>query len=197
MSTGGGSIRQQLANLDLRIIIDSSLIEWKELEEEEPTGNEWEDRKLARALLLDEEMRAVGAVRRRAVRVWMREAAICGQCSPSCMRGADISTSWPVQHRLTTTTVSKESYDGATVSRLRYASRTDRSRYSWTDESDEIGELGRQGPAADECTHNHVLSTRVAEHISRCGWCIGGVLMCWGPLGADEQLRHIEGFLAK
>ncbi|GJZ32308.1 hypothetical protein Tco_0577744 [Tanacetum coccineum] len=46
MSTGGGSIRQQLANLDLRIIIDSSLIEWKELEEEEPTGNEWEDRKV-------------------------------------------------------------------------------------------------------------------------------------------------------
>ncbi|GKE36913.1 RNA polymerase beta' subunit, partial [Tanacetum coccineum] len=48
MSTGGGSIRQQLANLDLRIIIDSSLIEWKELEEEEPTGNEWEDRKVGR-----------------------------------------------------------------------------------------------------------------------------------------------------
>ena len=46
MSTGGGSIRQQLANLDLRSIIDSSLIEWKELEEEEPTGNEWEDRKV-------------------------------------------------------------------------------------------------------------------------------------------------------
>nr|KAJ0204931.1 hypothetical protein LSAT_V11C500281250 [Lactuca sativa]KAJ0206004.1 hypothetical protein LSAT_V11C500281210 [Lactuca sativa]KAJ0207020.1 hypothetical protein LSAT_V11C500281130 [Lactuca sativa]KAJ0207618.1 hypothetical protein LSAT_V11C500281290 [Lactuca sativa] len=33
-----GSIRQQLANLDLRIIIDYSLVEWKELEEEEPTG---------------------------------------------------------------------------------------------------------------------------------------------------------------
>lgn len=48
MSTGGGSIRQQLANLDLRIIIDSSLVEWKELEEEEPTGNEWEDRKVGR-----------------------------------------------------------------------------------------------------------------------------------------------------
>uniref|UniRef100_A0AAU6PS91 DNA-directed RNA polymerase subunit beta' n=5 Tax=Artemisia TaxID=4219 RepID=A0AAU6PS91_9ASTR len=48
MSTGGGSIRQQLANLDLRSIIDSSLIEWKELEEEEPTGNEWEDRKVGR-----------------------------------------------------------------------------------------------------------------------------------------------------
>ncbi|CAI9259143.1 unnamed protein product [Lactuca saligna] len=48
MSTGGGSIRQQLANLDLRIIIDYSLVEWKELEEEEPTGNEWEDRKVGR-----------------------------------------------------------------------------------------------------------------------------------------------------
>ncbi|KAL8200085.1 hypothetical protein R6Q57_011424 [Mikania cordata] len=45
MSTGGGSIRQQLANLDLRMIIDYSLVEWKELEEEEPTGNEEEDRK--------------------------------------------------------------------------------------------------------------------------------------------------------
>ncbi|KAI3668677.1 hypothetical protein L1987_88325 [Smallanthus sonchifolius] len=48
MSTGGGSIRQQLANLDLRMIIDYSLVEWKELEEEEPTGNEWEDRKVGR-----------------------------------------------------------------------------------------------------------------------------------------------------
>nr|YP_009494365.1 RpoC1 [Dendrosenecio meruensis] len=48
MSTGGGSIRQQLANLDLRSIIDYSLVEWKELEEEEPTGNEWEDRKVGR-----------------------------------------------------------------------------------------------------------------------------------------------------
>lgn len=48
MSTGGSSIRQQLANLDLRIIIDYSLVEWKELEEEEPTGNEWEDRKVGR-----------------------------------------------------------------------------------------------------------------------------------------------------
>ncbi|KAJ0850383.1 hypothetical protein HanPSC8_Chr13g0580141 [Helianthus annuus] len=48
MSTGGGSIRQQLANLDLRMIIDYSLVEWKELEEEESTGNEWEDRKVGR-----------------------------------------------------------------------------------------------------------------------------------------------------
>ncbi|KAC9242322.1 hypothetical protein E3N88_46147 [Mikania micrantha] len=48
MSTGGGSIRQQLANLDLRMILDYSLVEWKELEEEEPTGNEWEDRKVGR-----------------------------------------------------------------------------------------------------------------------------------------------------
>ncbi|CAI9265941.1 unnamed protein product [Lactuca saligna] len=44
----GRFIRQQLANLDLRIIIDYSLVEWKELEEEEPTGNEWEDRKVGR-----------------------------------------------------------------------------------------------------------------------------------------------------
>ncbi|MFS7987062.1 DNA-directed RNA polymerase subunit beta' [Helianthus anomalus] len=48
MSTGGGSIRQQLANLDLRMIIDYSLVEWKESEEEESIGNEWEDRKVGR-----------------------------------------------------------------------------------------------------------------------------------------------------
>nr|YP_010155142.1 RNA polymerase beta' subunit [Leucomeris decora]QQX28759.1 RNA polymerase beta' subunit [Leucomeris decora] len=48
ISTGGSAIREQLADLDLRIIIDYSLVEWKELEEEEPTGNEWEDRKVGR-----------------------------------------------------------------------------------------------------------------------------------------------------
>nr|YP_010924154.1 RNA polymerase beta' subunit [Chimantaea humilis]WKB10913.1 RNA polymerase beta' subunit [Chimantaea humilis] len=48
ISTGGSAIREQLADIDLRIIIDYSLVEWKELEEEEPTGNEWEDRKVGR-----------------------------------------------------------------------------------------------------------------------------------------------------
>nr|YP_009669643.1 RNA polymerase subunit beta [Qualea grandiflora]QCW94927.1 RNA polymerase subunit beta [Qualea grandiflora] len=48
ISTGAGAIREQLADLDLRIIIDSSLVEWKELGEERPTGNEWEDRKIGR-----------------------------------------------------------------------------------------------------------------------------------------------------
>nr|YP_009562462.1 DNA-directed RNA polymerase beta' subunit [Alniphyllum pterospermum]QAV57911.1 DNA-directed RNA polymerase beta' subunit [Alniphyllum pterospermum] len=48
ISTGAGAIREQLADLDLRIIIDYSLVEWKELEEEGPTGNEWEDRKIGR-----------------------------------------------------------------------------------------------------------------------------------------------------
>nr|QWY85684.1 RNA polymerase beta' subunit [Afzelia bella] len=48
ISTGAGAIREQLADLDLRIIIDSSLIEWKELGEEGSTGNEWEDRKVGR-----------------------------------------------------------------------------------------------------------------------------------------------------
>nr|ADD31172.1 RNA polymerase beta' subunit protein [Ximenia americana] len=48
ISTGAGAIREQLADLDLRIIIDYSLVEWKELEEEGPTGNEWEDRKVGR-----------------------------------------------------------------------------------------------------------------------------------------------------
>lgn len=32
----------------MRIIIDYSLVEWKELGEEGPTGNEWEDRKIGR-----------------------------------------------------------------------------------------------------------------------------------------------------
>ncbi|KAH0851886.1 hypothetical protein HID58_094407, partial [Brassica napus] len=46
ISTGAGAIREQLADLDLRIIIENSLVEWKQLGEEGPTGNEWEDRKL-------------------------------------------------------------------------------------------------------------------------------------------------------
>ncbi|GER27661.1 DNA-directed RNA polymerase subunit beta [Striga asiatica] len=45
ISTGAGAIREQLADLDLRIILDNSLVEWKELGEEGPGGNEWEDRK--------------------------------------------------------------------------------------------------------------------------------------------------------
>nr|YP_009765157.1 RNA polymerase beta' subunit [Brownea grandiceps]QIS95434.1 RNA polymerase beta' subunit [Brownea grandiceps] len=48
ISTGAGAIREQLADLDLRILIDSSLIEWKDLGEEGSTGNEWEDRKVGR-----------------------------------------------------------------------------------------------------------------------------------------------------
>nr|YP_009760194.1 RNA polymerase beta' subunit [Syzygium aromaticum]QIQ56805.1 RNA polymerase beta' subunit [Syzygium aromaticum]UWI54672.1 RNA polymerase beta' subunit [Syzygium aromaticum] len=48
ISTGAGAIREQLADLDLRIILDYSFVEWKELGEERPTGNEWEDRKIGR-----------------------------------------------------------------------------------------------------------------------------------------------------
>nr|YP_009680715.1 RNA polymerase beta' subunit [Kummerowia striata]AYA54509.1 RNA polymerase beta' subunit [Kummerowia striata] len=50
ISSGAGAIREQLADLDLRILIDSSLIEWKELGEEESMDNEneWEDRKVGR-----------------------------------------------------------------------------------------------------------------------------------------------------
>nr|YP_011014686.1 RNA polymerase beta' subunit [Microula sikkimensis]WQB38099.1 RNA polymerase beta' subunit [Microula sikkimensis] len=48
ISTGAGAIREQLADLDLQIIIDKSLVEWKELREGGPTGNEWEDRKVGR-----------------------------------------------------------------------------------------------------------------------------------------------------
>nr|YP_009431209.1 RNA polymerase beta [Maianthemum bicolor]ASW26645.1 RNA polymerase beta [Maianthemum bicolor] len=48
ISTGAGAIREQLADLDLRIIIDNSLVEWKELGDEESPGNEWEDRKIRR-----------------------------------------------------------------------------------------------------------------------------------------------------
>nr|YP_008963682.1 RNA polymerase beta [Liquidambar formosana]YP_009738281.1 RNA polymerase beta [Semiliquidambar cathayensis]YP_009755035.1 RNA polymerase beta' subunit [Liquidambar acalycina]YP_009763225.1 RNA polymerase beta' subunit [Liquidambar chinensis]YP_010698382.1 RNA polymerase beta' subunit [Liquidambar multinervis]YP_010698470.1 RNA polymerase beta' subunit [Liquidambar siamensis]AGL13422.1 RNA polymerase beta [Liquidambar formosana]QIB71763.1 RNA polymerase beta [Semiliquidambar cathayensis]Q len=48
ISTGAGAIREQLADLDLRIIIDYSLVEWKELGEEGSAGNEWEDRKIGR-----------------------------------------------------------------------------------------------------------------------------------------------------
>nr|WDD57472.1 RNA polymerase beta' subunit [Ruppia mongolica] len=48
ISTGAGAIREQLSDLDLRIIMDNSLVEWKELGNEESAGNEWEDRKIRR-----------------------------------------------------------------------------------------------------------------------------------------------------
>nr|ASM81855.1 RNA polymerase beta [Juglans cathayensis]ASM82188.1 RNA polymerase beta [Juglans mandshurica] len=48
ISTGAGAIREQLADLDLRIIIDYSLVEWKELGDEGSADNEWEDRKVGR-----------------------------------------------------------------------------------------------------------------------------------------------------
>nr|YP_010489694.1 RNA polymerase beta' subunit [Koenigia cyanandra]UWM11249.1 RNA polymerase beta' subunit [Koenigia cyanandra]UWM11334.1 RNA polymerase beta' subunit [Koenigia cyanandra] len=48
ISTGASAIREQLADLDLRTILESSLEEWKELGEEGTTGNEWEDRKVGR-----------------------------------------------------------------------------------------------------------------------------------------------------
>ncbi|KAH0897605.1 hypothetical protein HID58_047173 [Brassica napus] len=44
----GGCYPRQLADLDLRIIIENSLVEWKQLGEEGPTGNEWEDQKIVR-----------------------------------------------------------------------------------------------------------------------------------------------------
>nr|YP_010024410.1 RNA polymerase beta' subunit [Schizonepeta tenuifolia]YP_010292223.1 RNA polymerase beta' subunit [Schizonepeta tenuifolia]QOP64018.1 RNA polymerase beta' subunit [Schizonepeta tenuifolia]UED17549.1 RNA polymerase beta' subunit [Schizonepeta tenuifolia]ULO25841.1 RNA polymerase beta' subunit [Schizonepeta tenuifolia]UUL98669.1 RNA polymerase beta' subunit [Schizonepeta tenuifolia] len=50
ISTGAGAIREQLAGLDLRIILENSLVEWKELGEEGSTGNEWEDRKVGRRM---------------------------------------------------------------------------------------------------------------------------------------------------
>nr|AIJ28351.1 RNA polymerase beta [Trifolium semipilosum] len=50
ISSGAGAIREQLGDLDLRIIMDSSLVEWKELGEVGSTHNEneWEDRKVGR-----------------------------------------------------------------------------------------------------------------------------------------------------
>ncbi|KAG5609323.1 hypothetical protein H5410_020604 [Solanum commersonii] len=42
------AIREQLADLDLRIIIENSLVEWEELGEEGHTWNEWEDKKVGR-----------------------------------------------------------------------------------------------------------------------------------------------------
>nr|YP_010132551.1 RNA polymerase beta' subunit [Vicia cracca]QQD90326.1 RNA polymerase beta' subunit [Vicia cracca] len=50
ISSGAGAIREQLVDLDLRIIMDSSLLEWTELGEEGSTDNEneWEDRKVER-----------------------------------------------------------------------------------------------------------------------------------------------------
>nr|QHN57764.1 RNA polymerase beta' subunit [Cleisostoma fuerstenbergianum] len=48
ISTGAGAIREQLADSDLRIITDNSLLEWKELGDEESAGNEWEEKKIRR-----------------------------------------------------------------------------------------------------------------------------------------------------
>nr|YP_009689122.1 DNA-directed RNA polymerase beta' subunit [Ypsilandra thibetica]QEL51839.1 DNA-directed RNA polymerase beta' subunit [Ypsilandra thibetica] len=48
ISTGASAIREQLADSDLRSIIDNSLVEWKELGDEGSPGNEWEDRKIRR-----------------------------------------------------------------------------------------------------------------------------------------------------
>nr|QUS63239.1 RNA polymerase beta' subunit [Liparis makinoana] len=48
ISTGAGAIREQLADSDLRIITENSLVEWKELGDEEFAGNEWEDKKIRR-----------------------------------------------------------------------------------------------------------------------------------------------------
>ncbi|KAH0447409.1 hypothetical protein IEQ34_023742 [Dendrobium chrysotoxum] len=48
ISTGAGAIREQLASLALRILTDNSLVEWKELGDEESAGNEWEEKKMRR-----------------------------------------------------------------------------------------------------------------------------------------------------
>nr|YP_009757141.1 RNA polymerase beta' subunit [Elatostema dissectum]QIM58960.1 RNA polymerase beta' subunit [Elatostema dissectum] len=48
ISTGAGAIREQLADLDLRIIRNFSLLEWKDLGKEGPVNNEWEDLKVGR-----------------------------------------------------------------------------------------------------------------------------------------------------
>jgi hypothetical protein len=53
--TGAGAIREQLADLDLQIIIENSLVEWKELEDGGYSGDEWKDRKrrIQKVFLLD------------------------------------------------------------------------------------------------------------------------------------------------
>nr|AGW45902.1 RNA polymerase beta [Lens culinaris] len=50
ISSGAGAIREQLVDLDLRILMDSSLLEWKEFGEEGSTENEneWEYQKVRR-----------------------------------------------------------------------------------------------------------------------------------------------------
>nr|ATG24874.1 RNA polymerase beta' subunit [Lobelia heterophylla subsp. heterophylla] len=48
ISTGASAIREQLADLDLRIILKKSLLEWKELAKKGPTGKKGQDRKVRR-----------------------------------------------------------------------------------------------------------------------------------------------------
>ncbi|KAH0439464.1 hypothetical protein IEQ34_025907 [Dendrobium chrysotoxum] len=45
---GQGAIREQLGLSCLRILTDNSLVEWKELGDEESAGNEWEEKKMRR-----------------------------------------------------------------------------------------------------------------------------------------------------
>jgi DNA-directed RNA polymerase subunit beta' len=44
--TGADAIREQLADLNLRILIEKSLKEWKGLAVLKSTGDKWEDRKI-------------------------------------------------------------------------------------------------------------------------------------------------------
>nr|YP_010621320.1 RNA polymerase beta' subunit [Cuscuta europaea]WBF90866.1 RNA polymerase beta' subunit [Cuscuta europaea] len=48
ISMGACAVREQLADLDLRMIAENSLLEWKDLGEKKRTGNEWEDQKATR-----------------------------------------------------------------------------------------------------------------------------------------------------
>nr|YP_009994330.1 RNA polymerase beta' subunit [Cuscuta nitida]QNP08410.1 RNA polymerase beta' subunit [Cuscuta nitida] len=48
ISTGASAIREKLADVDLRILIENSLLEWKDLGEDKHTGNKWEDDKAGR-----------------------------------------------------------------------------------------------------------------------------------------------------
>nr|AHZ58053.1 RNA polymerase beta' chain [Tmesipteris elongata] len=48
IATGGDAVRKELASLDLKSVLECTYLEWKDLEKQKPTGNEWEDRGIQR-----------------------------------------------------------------------------------------------------------------------------------------------------
>lgn len=47
-ATGGDAVKKRLSDLDLRVVMNRTHLEWKGFAEQESTGNDWEDKKIQR-----------------------------------------------------------------------------------------------------------------------------------------------------